>query len=189
MSSIPETVNFYIQIWHNNLSPLSSSFWLCGSAWKSALKTWCWWCFCGWEPRISQCPLTSFTTLSEEKKEKKCDMWDGTCDPWHVTRVMWHLTPDTGHDMEGGEPSLKMSAPYLLGMKVCWRYSHKGSVSEWVSKLVIDKDYCRTAPASLGLLTIQYIPGFISQGLANSPCFKGVESAWMFPPTQFFLIF
>ena len=28
----PEAVNLYLEIWHNNLSTLSSSVWLCGSA-------------------------------------------------------------------------------------------------------------------------------------------------------------
>ena len=35
-----------------------------------------------------------------------------TRDIWHVTLDMWHVTPDTWQ-VWGGEPSLKIPAPYL----------------------------------------------------------------------------
>ena len=41
------------------------------------------------------------------------DMWHVTYDMSHLTRHMWHVTCDVWH-MEGGEHSLKISAPQLF---------------------------------------------------------------------------
>ena len=54
----------------------------------------------GVAPLITDHPQTICTILSQKK-------W------WYVTRYMWHVTCDTCQ-VEGGEPSLKMSAPLLL---------------------------------------------------------------------------
>ena len=39
-----------------------------------------------------------------------------------------------------------------LGMKFCWSYFHKGSVSNLINELMSNKGVCRTATATSGLL-------------------------------------
>ena len=65
-------------------------------------------------------------------------MWHITRDMWHVTHGTWHMICDTWQ-LGGGEPSLKISAPYAL------------TVWEWRCA-DITKVFGRTAPATMGLL-------------------------------------
>ena len=51
---------------------------------------------------------------------------------WYVTCDMWHLT----HDRNGKVNLLskcQLFCSYGLGMKVCWRYFHKPSLSELIN--------------------------------------------------------
>ena len=62
-----------------------------------------------------------------KRKEKTCDMW-------HVTCVMWLVTCDTWW----GVTILSKCQPpsfYSLGMKVIWRYFHKG-INQLINQLM-----------------------------------------------------
>ena len=60
---------------------------------------------------------------------------------WHLTSDTWHLTPDTlyvtrDNDMwhiVRGEHSLKMSAPYLLGLGL---FSVLKILNKWITDLI-----------------------------------------------------
>ena len=60
---------------------------------------------------------------------------------------MWH--------MMGGEHFLKMSAPQLLGLGIesVLMILNK-RITQWMNQWISDKDVCRTAPATPGLLSI-----------------------------------
>ena len=78
-------------------------------------------------------------------------MWQVTRDMWHVTRDTLYVTPDTWQ-VGGGEPSLKISAPYFL------RFGIEGLMkifsqimTYWINEWVNDKGVYKTAPATPGL--------------------------------------
>ena len=76
-----------------------------------------------------------------------------TSEMWHVTPDMWHMTPICG----GGEPSLKISASYLvLVLSYCLLniFTKDDPVNELMNKLMNKEGVCRTAPATPGLLNI-----------------------------------
>ena len=80
-------------------------------------------------------PVTSFTSL----KKKSCDMWHVTRGLWYMTRGMWHLTREMWGDVNLLS-KFQLPSSYSLGVKVCWRYFHRGSVSdlknEWMNELM-----------------------------------------------------
>ena len=79
-----------------------------------------------------------------------------TCDTWHLTPDTWHMTRDMWHMTGGGDVNFLskfwLPSSYGLGVKVLWRYFHKGSLTDWVSYFMNDEGVCRTAPATPGLL-------------------------------------
>ena len=82
----------------------------------------------GVAPLITDPPPTSFRTLSPPKNTQK-KTWHLTCDMWHVTCDTWHITRD-----RLGEVNLlskcQPSSSFGLGIKVFWRYFHKG-LTDW----------------------------------------------------------
>ena len=89
------------------------------------------------------------------------DIWHVTCDTWHMTRDMWHLTYDMCHVTHRGWwrvcQNFRSLAPTVW---VSWRFWTKG----WPTQFVNYKGDCRTAPATPGLLNIQY---FFVKCIAN----------------------
>ena len=61
---------------------------------------------------ITHPSLTSYTTLSSQKRKKECDMWYFTRDAWHMTHDTWNVKCDTWQ-VKGRESFLKISAPWL----------------------------------------------------------------------------
>ena len=98
---------------------------------------------------ITNPPPTSFTTLSEKKKEKNvaCDTWHVTCDMWYVTRDMWHVTGE-------GRWTFSQSFSSLALTTLEWRFVEylEEKADSLPFKSVSDKGVCRTAPATQGLL-------------------------------------
>ena len=97
-----------------------------------------------------------FIRKNIKKIHMTSDIWNMTSDTWHVTYNRWHMTCDT---WKVGEVDLlsKFQLPsfYGLGVKVFWRYVHKGSLTDWLNSFIMnDKGVCRTAPATQGLLNI-----------------------------------
>ena len=60
---------------------------------------------------------------------------------------MIHETWNVG---DGGSLKFQLPSCYGLGVKVFWRYYHKGWIRDWLN----DKGVCRTAPVTLGLLKV-----------------------------------
>ena len=79
---------------------------------------------------------------------------------WHVTCDMFPATPYTWHVGES-EPSLRISAPYLLrfgneGFKLVKLVKDIFTKDQSVTLLMNHKGVCRTALATLGMLKIVY---------------------------------
>ena len=107
-----------------------------------------------------------------------CDMWHLTCDTWHITCDAWRVTCDTWWV---GEVNLllkfQLSICYGLGIKVFWRNFDKRWVTESMKEL--QSFFCRTDPATLGLLNI-YLMCQVS--LLYIPCLSGpatISSLWV----------
>ena len=62
-------------------------------------------------------------------------MWHVAHDRWGYVNLLWKL---------------QLPISYGLGVKVFWRYFHKGWLTDWVNY----EGVCRTAPATSGLLKI-----------------------------------
>ena len=62
-----------------------------------------------------------------------------TCDTWWAVNIL---------------SKFQLPISYGLGVKVFWRYIHKGWATYWINEWINDKGVCRTAPATPGLLTI-----------------------------------
>ena len=70
-----------------------------------------------------------------------------TCDTWHMTHDMWHVTRDT-QGVVNIVWKFQVPCYSVLWVMMFWRFGGKG----WQSYLSNYKGFCRTAPATPGLL-------------------------------------
>ena len=100
-------------------------------------------------------PLTNSTTLSEKKKKKNYDMRHLTPNTWYETTDTWHMIHDMWQ-MVGVNILSKFQLPSSngLGVMMICRFGGKGWLTNWLTDLISNKGYCRTNPATPGLLII-----------------------------------
>ena len=108
---------------------------------------------------------TKLIKVTEENSQKEedfflhitCDMWHVTCDTWNVTHDTWHVTHDMWEEVNHLS-ELQLPSSYSLGVKVFWRYFHKGSLTvwltDWLTESINFEGVCRAAQARPGLLKI-----------------------------------
>ena len=113
--------------------------------------------------RPSTDKLRHFVRKKKLWHKKDCDIWHMICVTWHVTCDMWHVTHDTWHvncDILG-EVNI-FSNVSSLALTVCdlryFDYSEEkaDSLTDWLNDWMNNKAFCRTAPATLGLLNIEH---------------------------------
>ena len=85
------------------------------------------------------------------------EKWHQTCDRWLVTPNIWNVTPDMWHVGEVNLVSnFQLPCLYGLGMKVHWRYFHKGRLSDSMNQL-ITKVFVEQPPGCTGSVnTVKY---------------------------------
>ena len=100
---------------------------------------------------VTRVPNGFRTRSREEKQEVGRDMWhvNMTCDMlWGSTQNTWNLTCDTWNMTCD---TWQVTCDMLWGVNILSKFQPNEWMNEWLS----DKDVCRTAPATLGLLIIE----------------------------------
>ena len=101
-------------------------------------------------PLVTDPPPNSFTTLSKRK-----EIWPLTCDIWHMAYGIWHVIYDRWREVNLLS-KFQLPSSYGFGMKVFWRYFHKG----WMSQLINHLQRCLwNSPGYTGSLKYIYIKG------------------------------
>ena len=83
----------------------------------------------------------------------RLDVWHMTPDMWNLTCDTWHVTCNTGHVTHGWGWTFSQNFSFLaLTVWDLWCSEDLEEKDYWINQLINYKGYCRTAPATPGLL-------------------------------------